>query len=125
MKGKRYILLLILVLFASIVIAQEKNERDQNTAKTSEAKKSSGIVSSMTGMCQKACAAKDYNPVDVVSILEAKIGDLTTCPVSGVVFRITEASSKVKFKDDIIYTCCSSCASLYNHDPNKYAPSHQ
>lgn len=124
MKGRLYFLLLVFTLFASTINAQEKVAQDQNTSKTktTEAGKSNSLVSGMTAMCQKACGAKDYDPAAVVSILDAKIGDLTTCPVSGVVFRVVEASSNVKFKEDAIYTCCATCASLYNLDPDKYAP---
>lgn len=83
--------------------------------------KSGGQGLNMSSICQKACAMQDYDPKAVVAALDARIGDLTTCPVSGVVFKVTEASSKVKYKDQEIFTCCSSCTTLYNHDPESYS----
>ena len=77
--------------------------------------------SSMNTLCQKSCAVQNYDPDDLVSPAKASIGDLTRCPVSGVVFRVTQFSPMVKFEDKEIYTCCGSCEKIYNHDPEKYA----
>jgi uncharacterized Zn-binding protein involved in type VI secretion len=38
------------------------------------------------------------------------VGDDVRCPVSGVVFAITEASPSVELDGKPIYTCCLGCA---------------
>ena len=77
--------------------------------------------SAIQALCQKACAVQDYDPDDLVSPVKASIGDLTRCPVSGVVFRVTALSPMVKYDDGEVYTCCSSCKVIYNQNPEKYA----
>jgi len=81
---------------------------------------SMSLDNGMATMCQKSCAVSDYDPKDLVFPFEASVGDLTTCPVSGVVFRVTELSPTVNYKGKEIYTCCSSCSALYNNDPARF-----
>ena len=62
----------------------------------------------------------DYDPGEVMDQAQAKIGDLTKCPVSGVVFRVTENSPRVAYQDRKFYTCCGSCARLFEAGPEQF-----
>lgn len=53
-----------------------------------------------------ACATKlAYEEKDVVPAGKAKVGDLSRCPMSGVVFEVKQDSPKT----DRGYTCCGAC----------------
>jgi len=74
----------------------------------------------MAAMCQRSCAVQNYDANELVSMSKAKVGDLTTCPVSGVVIRVTENNPRVSFADQSYYTCCTACARLFEADPEKF-----
>lgn len=75
-------------------------------------------------VCRLSCGVGDYNTSDVVGMTEAKIGDLTTCPVTGVVFRVSDNSPQIKYQGENYYFCCSSCKSIFTSEPDKFLPSH-
>jgi YHS domain-containing protein len=83
-----------------------------------------GASCNRSEVCQLSCGIADYNASDVVGMTEAKIGDLTTCPVTGVVFRVTDNSSKTTYNGANYYFCCSSCKSIFTSEPDKFLPSH-
>ena len=84
--------------------------------------KSSGSYSlKMSLVCEHSCAAKEYDPAKVVSESRAEEGDLTKCPVSGVIFKVTNESSQVNYNGKTIYTCCGTCATMFEETPEKYA----
>ena len=83
-------------------------------------KEGEDISSIMGPMCQKSCGAMNYDPSEVKFQAQSKIGDLTKCLVSGVVFRVTENSPRVSYQDQKFYTCCGSCAKLFDADPEKF-----
>lgn len=51
---------------------------------------------------------------------EAKLGDRTTCPVSGETFTIDADSPKVELAGKTYYFCCNDCVADFNKDPQKY-----
>ena len=114
--------LFIILLSTTVILAQDKIGEETKKTCCSESSSCPVLTSGidMSGICQKACAVQDYDPKAVVSILDAKIGDLTTCPVSGVVFEVTANSSKVNFDGKDVYFCCASCTAMYNSYPNHY-----
>jgi len=52
---------------------------------------------------------------------EAKIGDRSSCPVSGEAFTITESSPKVEYEGKTYYFCCSGCAEKFKENPSKWS----
>lgn len=75
----------------------------------------------MSMVCEFSCAAKDVDDSKVVAQSKAKIGDYTKCPISGVVFNVTEQSSKISYAGKTAFTCCSTCAEIFNKSPQEYA----
>ena len=74
----------------------------------------------MSVVCEYSCAAKDVDPSKVVAQSLAKIGNYTKCPISGVVFSITDESSKVNYKGKTAFICCATCSQLFDQSPAEY-----
>lgn len=71
--------------------------------------------------CQtSSCAVSNYKETDVVSMAEAKTGDITQCPVSGAIFKVKEVSPVFTHDDKTFHTCCSSCATRFKEDPDRF-----
>ncbi len=51
---------------------------------------------------------------------DAKVGDTTTCPVSGEEFVVTETSPKVEYNGKTYFTCCAGCKKKFESDPAKF-----
>ena len=70
-----------------------------------------GIDPGMAAICEMSCAAsaESYSAADVVAQPGAKVGDLTRCPVSGVVFLITESHPTYQKNGQTWFTCCGGC----------------
>ncbi|NLY92550.1 MAG: YHS domain-containing protein [Myxococcales bacterium] len=51
---------------------------------------------------------------------ETKIGDRSTCPVSGEEFVVTESSPTVVHEGRTYHFCCPGCAARFEADPDKY-----
>lgn len=51
---------------------------------------------------------------------QAKVGDKTTCPVSGEEFTVTESSPKVEYEGKTYYFCCPGCDKKFQSNPQKY-----
>jgi YHS domain-containing protein len=51
---------------------------------------------------------------------EAKIGDKTTCPVSGEEFVVAADSPKAEYEGKTYYFCCPPCSKRFSADPKKY-----
>jgi Cu+-exporting ATPase len=54
---------------------------------------------------------------------EAKVGDVTKCPVSGEVFTVTAASPHADYDGKTYYFCCADCPNAFMKDPQKYLKS--
>jgi hypothetical protein len=74
----------------------------------------------MSMICEHSCAAEGVDKSKAVAQHLAKIGDYTQCPVSGVVFRVTDKSSKIEKGEKTAYTCCETCAGMFNESPDDY-----
>jgi Cu+-exporting ATPase len=51
---------------------------------------------------------------------EARIGDRTTCPVSGEQFIVSATSPKTEVGGRTYYFCCADCAKRFEADPAKF-----
>lgn len=51
---------------------------------------------------------------------EAKVGDKSTCPVSGEEFVVTESSPKAEHDGKTYYFCCSGCKAKFEKDPSQF-----
>ena len=71
--------------------------------------------------CPHTCAAKEaYSKTDVVAPSDAKVGDLTTCLVSDVVFRVQDESPRVELSGKGYYVCCERCAERFRENPARF-----
>lgn len=68
-----------------------------------------GIDPAVTAACQGCATKTPYEEKDVVAQPGAKVGDLARCPVSGVVFQVTETSPVVTRDGGPLYVCCAMC----------------
>ncbi len=75
----------------------------------------------MSWVCEMSCAAKNYDKSKIVVNSVAKQGDLTKCPISGVVFTVSEQTGTIKYGNNIYHTCCGTCAKMFSDEPSKYA----
>ncbi len=80
-----------------------------------------GYDSKMSMVCEFSCAAKDADESKVVAQSKAHIGDYTKCPVSGVVIHVTNESPQIHYEGKSAYTCCETCAQIFNESPAKFA----
>jgi Cu+-exporting ATPase len=51
---------------------------------------------------------------------EARIGDRTTCPVSGEQFIVSATSPKAEIGGRTYYFCCADCAKRFQAEPAKF-----
>lgn len=72
----------------------------------------------------------EYDPAELVAQPGAAVGDITTCPVSGEMFRVTDDSPFVDHEGADVYFCCARCIRRFQRDPDTYlgagaaAPAH-
>lgn len=64
---------------------------------------------------QNAADAKEIKPAG-----EAKLGDTTSCPVSGERFVVSESSPKAEHEGKTYYFCCPGCEANFKKDPQKF-----
>jgi Cu+-exporting ATPase len=51
---------------------------------------------------------------------DAKVGDTTTCPVSGEEFVVEANSPKAEHDGKTYYLCCGGCKKKFEADPTKF-----
>src|SRR3989442_13338841 len=98
---KKSIIIIALAVIAAVsgfTVWKYSSVRNSSCTKTCEIKSGSYNLK-MSLCCERACAAKNVDVSKVVAQLKAKVGNYTKCPVSGVVFLVTEQSSKVSYKN--------------------------
>ncbi len=61
-----------------------------------------------------------YDPADLVAQPGAAIGDLTQCPVSSEVFRVTEDAPFVDHEGQNVYFCCPRCIRTFQRSPEQH-----
>lgn len=72
--------------------------------------------------CQtSSCAVSNYKEADIVPMAQAKVGDITQCPVSGAFFKVKEESPAFTYNDKTFHTCCSSCGKRFQEAPTRFA----
>ena len=59
---------------------------------------------------------EDYDPAQVVDQPGATSGQLVRCPISGVIFQITDESPSVEWNGKPYYACCAGCAERLEAD---------
>ena len=75
----------------------------------------------MALICERSCAAKGpYEASAVAAQPGAAEGALTRCPVSGVVFTLTQESPRVAASGREWRTCCDTCATKLSENPTKF-----
>jgi len=75
----------------------------------------------MSGVCRYACATRlKYKNADVAAQPGAKVGKLTQCPVSGVVFVADAGRPRVRIAGAEYVTCCDRCAVKLKKDLRRY-----
>lgn len=80
-----------------------------------------GVDPEAAKICQAGCAAQfDYDEADVVAQPGAKVGDLTRCPVSGVVFVVQEDQPRYGSNGQTWYTCCAMCLGKLQEKPSRF-----
>jgi len=52
---------------------------------------------------------------------DAKIGDRTSCPISGEEFVVTADSPKSEYNGKTYYFCCPHCKAKFESSPGKFA----
>jgi hypothetical protein len=84
----------------------------------------STIDTAQSEVCKQTCASKDsFTDRDVVPAAHAKVGDLTRCPVSGVVFRVSDHSPRVEHAGSSLRLCCEGCAEKFREQPSRFSGS--
>ncbi len=90
-------------------------------ASTPTAASVSGIDPAQSEVCKHTCAAKEpHADRDLVPAAQAKVGDLTRCPVSGVVFRVSAESPQVEYSGRKLRVCCGGCAEKFREQPARF-----
>lgn len=51
---------------------------------------------------------------------DAKLGDRTTCPVSGEEFVVSADSPKAEYNGKTYYFCCPGCDKKFSAEPEKF-----
>lgn len=75
----------------------------------------------MSGVCRFSCATQEA--VDEVSLVAqpgARAGDLTRCPVSGVVFAVDQDRPAVHVAAADYVVCCAECAGKLAKEPGNF-----
>jgi YHS domain-containing protein len=65
-------------------------------------------------------AEGEYEASDVVRQPGAEVGDISQCPVSGEVFRVTEDHTYFDIEDGRVYFCCPNCIRRFQRDPERW-----
>lgn len=76
----------------------------------------------MASVCEMSCAAsaESYSQADVVAQPGAQVGQLTRCPVSGVVFTVTESHASYEKDGQTWFTCCGGCMKKLEEDTARF-----
>lgn len=75
----------------------------------------------MSGVCRFSCATeKPYHEAAVAAQPGAHAGQLTRCPVSGVVFEIDAERQRVAVAGNDYFVCCGNCAEKLQKHPEEF-----
>lgn len=127
MKHMRSISLLILT--AAFTACTQHNcddpattdaDGDKPTAYSHGATTAGDFDFDMSSVCQEACGVSDYEEADITPIAEARVGDITMCPVSGAVYEVKENSPVLEHNGITYHACCGGCAEKFKEDPERF-----
>ena len=77
--------------------------------------------SQMSGVCQFACAARQaYDEEDLAPQPGVANGQLTQCPVSGVVFVVDDARPRFALLAGEYVLCCDGCTERFRKKPGRF-----
>jgi YHS domain-containing protein len=93
------------------------------TTPAARSEQTSRIDPEMAAICKKACEHEDYDAVAVVPAPRAKLGDLTRCPVSGVVFQVRSETPRIEHAGESYWLCCDGCMERFQQNPARFAGS--
>ena len=125
----------LLVIGAQVVLGGGHNcSSDASSASCGDSKNASNVAcenssgkltgkfdAGMSSMCRYSCAAKvQHSAKDVLAQPGAKLGKLTQCPVSGVVFAVDASRPHVRIAKADYVTCCGQCAKKLKANPGRY-----
>jgi hypothetical protein len=75
----------------------------------------------MSGVCQSTCSEQEpYKVGDIVAQPGVLAGDLTRCPVSGVVFRVDAERPRRTIASHEYVVCCEGCAEKLAQSPELF-----
>lgn len=75
----------------------------------------------MSSACRFSCATQQpYEEKDVAPQPGAKMGQLTRCPVSGVVFAVDEGRPRLRHARADYVFCCDRCAAKFQKHPERF-----
>ena len=76
----------------------------------------------MASVCEMSCAAaaEPYSEADVIAQPGAQVGQLTRCPVSEVVFTVTDSHASYEKDGQTWYTCCGGCMKKLEADTARF-----
>ena len=79
-------------------------------------------VSGQPSFCREACddAGRSFDETQVVPLKQAGLGDLTRCPVSGAVFRVSADTPRVEHSGRTHWVCCDGCAEKFRESPARF-----
>ncbi len=122
MKKLLFIAISILVVAAAIGGYLWKNSFCGSCPEKGKCNKTSGNYNlKMSLCCERGCAAKNYAEDKIVANSIGQNGELVKCPVSGVVFKMSNHSGLVSYSNKNYHTCCGSCANIFRNNPELYA----
>jgi YHS domain-containing protein len=85
------------------------------------AREASSYDAVMSGVCRFSCATqKPYDEAAVAAQPGAHAGQLTRCPVSGVVFEIDAERPRVAVAGKDYFACCGNCAEKLQKHPERF-----
>jgi len=75
----------------------------------------------MNKICKRGCAEKsvNYKKDEVAPNGNASIGEVTKCPISGVIFRVKKTTPKFQHNGKSYQFCCRTCAAKFKSKVKK------
>jgi len=62
----------------------------------------------------------DVDPADIIAQPGASVGDITRCPMSGMLFRVEDTSAFSEYQGQNVYFCCAGCIRRFERNPEAH-----
>ena len=72
------------------------------------------------GGMENVLTPDQYDESEIVTQPGAIVGNITTCPVSGEVFRVSETSPHATHNGQEVYFCCAGCIGAFEANPENF-----